>query len=80
MGSAVTAQQVSLQSKVTGQFDTNTKLGGQKSLGEYTAWPDFSLQDHWSLEILRSDDKTDTEGVMMEEELKVFLVSQASWT
>ena len=27
------------------------------------------------MEILRSNDKTDTEGVMMEEELKVFLVS-----
>ena len=27
------------------------------------------------MEILRSEDKTDTEGVMMEEELKVFLVS-----
>ena len=36
MGSALTRQ-----SKVTGQFDTKTKLGGQKSLREYTDWPDL---------------------------------------
>ena len=55
MGSALTSQQVSVQSKVTGQFDTNTKLGGQKSVREYTAWPDLvsGIIEAWRFSVPR---------------------------